>query len=183
MASKFKGDTQMTTKQMTSIALMTAVICILAPLSIPIGAVPISFTNLVLYFSIYIIGTKNSFISYTLYYILGIIGLPVFSGFSGGFVKAVGPTGGCLIGFFFMIIISGLFIQKFKSSKIMQVIGMIFGTMVVYILSILWFMYVMNTNFMAALFACVVPFIFGDLLKMIIAIILGSKIRKRLNRI
>lgn len=171
----------MTTKQMTSIALMTAVICVLAPLSIPIGAVPVSFTNLALYFAIYIIGTKNSFISYTVYYLLGIIGLPVFSGFAGGFAKAAGPTGGCLIGFFFMIIISGIFIKKFKNSRIMQLIGMILGTIVVYILAVLWFVYVMDTTFMAAFLACVAPFIIGDLLKMVIAMIVGSKIRKRLD--
>lgn len=172
----------MTAKQMTSIALITAVICVLAPLSIPIGAVPISFTNLALYFAIYIIGTKNTFISYTIYYILGIIGLPVFSGFSGGFVKAVGPTGGCLIGFFFMIIISGVFIEKFKSSKFMHFMGMILGTIVVYALAVLWFVYIMDTTFMAAFIACVAPFVIGDLLKMIVAMVVGKKIRQRLDR-
>lgn len=44
----------LTTKQMTLIALMTALTCILGPLSIPLpfSPVPISFTNLVLYFSV-----------------------------------------------------------------------------------------------------------------------------------
>lgn len=182
MVLSCKGVEDMTTKQMTSIALMTAIICILAPLSIPIGAVPISFTNLVLYFSVYIIGTKNSLISYTLYCLLGIIGLPVFSGFEGGLGKVVGPTGGCLIGFFFVIIISGVFIERFKNYRIMHLIGMIIGAIVVYLSATLWFCYVMDTNFIAGLMVCAVPFIIGDLLKIIAALTVARKIRERLDK-
>ena len=76
----------LTTKQMTLIALMTALTCILGPLSIPLpfSPVPISFTNLVLYFSVFVLGTKFSTISYIVYLLIGLVGLPVFSGFSGG---------------------------------------------------------------------------------------------------
>ena len=79
----------LTTKQMTLIALMTALTCILGPLSIPLpfSPVPISFTNLVLYFSVFVLGTKFSTISYIVYLLIGLVGLPVFSGFSGGPAK------------------------------------------------------------------------------------------------
>ena len=91
----------LTTKQMTLIALMTALTCILGPLSIPLpfSPVPISFTNLVLYFSVFVLGTKFSTISYIVYLLIGLVGLPVFSGFSGGPAKVAGPTGGYLVGF------------------------------------------------------------------------------------
>lgn len=171
----------MDVKSMTKIALMTAVICILAPISIPIGAVPISFTNIALYFAVYIIGTKYSLYSYLIYYLLGIVGLPVFSGFQGGLAKAAGPTGGCLIGFFFMVIISGLFIQKFKHNKIMQMLGMIIGTAVVYLLAVLWFSFVMDTTLYEAFLVCVAPFIVGDLIKMVLAMYVGSEIKKRVD--
>lgn len=70
----------LTTKQMTLIALMTALTCILGPLSIPLpfSPVPISFTNLVLYFSVFVLGTKFSTISYIVYLLIGLVGLPVF---------------------------------------------------------------------------------------------------------
>ena len=63
----------LTTKQMTLIALMTALTCILGPLSIPLpfSPVPISFTNLVLYFSVFVLGTKFSTISYIVYLLIG----------------------------------------------------------------------------------------------------------------
>lgn len=171
----------MNIKKLTSIALMTAVICILAPLSIPIGAVPISFTNLAVYFAVYLLGTKYATYSYLIYYLIGLVGLPVFSGFTGGIGKAVGPTGGCLIGFFFMAIISGIFIEKFKDSRIMQLLGMVLGTVVVYILGTLWFSFVMDKTLAQSFMICVAPFIIGDLVKMIIAMYAGTEIRKRIN--
>ena len=72
------------TYEITMTALMAAVTCILAPLSIPIGPVPISFTNLAIYLSLYLLGWKRGTISYLIYLLLGLVGLPVFSGFTGG---------------------------------------------------------------------------------------------------
>ena len=180
MALKFNGGI-MNIKTMTKIALMTAVICILAPISIPIGPVPVSFTNLAVYFAVYIIGTKYATYSYIIYYLLGIVGLPVFSGFTGGVAKAVGPTGGCLIGFIFMAIICGIFIDKFKTSKLMQLLGMILGTIVVYTLGTLWFSVVMDKNLLQSFMICVAPFIIVDLIKMVIAMYVGGEIKKRID--
>lgn len=80
-----------------------------SPLSIPIpiSPVPITLTNLVLFISLYILSWKEALISYILYLLLGICGLPVFSGFSGGIGKLAGPTGGYLAGFIFLILIAG----------------------------------------------------------------------------
>ena len=58
----------------------------------------------------YILGMKLSVASYVLYLLLGTVGLPVFSGFSGGLGKLIGPTGGYLAGFLFLIVIAGIFI-------------------------------------------------------------------------
>ena len=80
------------TRQITLIGLMTAITCILAPLSIPIGPVPISLTNFAIYLSLYLLDWKKGTISYILYLLLGLVGLPVFSGFTGGIRKIAGPT-------------------------------------------------------------------------------------------
>lgn len=63
---------------MSMIAVMTAVTCVLAPLSIPIGEVPISFTNLVIYFTLYLLGWKRASVSYIVYMLIGMVGVPVF---------------------------------------------------------------------------------------------------------
>ena len=97
------------TYEITITALMTAVTCILAPMSIPIGPVPISFTNLAIYLSLYLLGWKRGTISYLIYLLIGLVGLPVFSGFTGGPAKLAGPTGGYIIGFIVMAIIASAY--------------------------------------------------------------------------
>ena len=125
----------MSTAQMTVTALMTAITCILAPMAlpIPISPVPISLTNLVIFFMAYILGMKLSVASYVLYLLLGTVGLPVFSGFSGGVGKLLGPTGGYLIGFIFLAAIAGFFVEKFPAKIYMHVVGMIIGMAICYI--------------------------------------------------
>lgn len=167
------------TKKMTTTALMTAVICILAPMSIHIGPIPLSFTNLAIYLAAYLIGTKGALTSYFLYYILGLFGLPVFSGFRGGIAVAVGPTGGFLIGFFVMALISGIFIEKFNNMA-MHFIGMEIGTWIPYILGTIWYAFVAGVSLKAAFAACVLPFIGVDMVKMAAALFLGNAVKKRI---
>lgn len=125
------------TRQLAVIGVMTAVTCILAPLSLPIGPVPISLTNLAIYFSLYALGVKFGCVSYLAYLLIGFIGVPVFSGFTGGPSKLLGPTGGYLIGFIPMALIAGLFIDKFISNRILCLLGMIAGTAAAYALSLI----------------------------------------------
>ena len=171
---------KMNTHQLTLIGVMTAVTCILGPLSLPIGIVPISLTNLAIYFAIYVLGGKRGTISYIVYLFIGLIGLPVFSGFSGGFTKLFGPTGGYLIGFIFMAFISGIFIDKFSNKIYMCFLGMVLGTIITYIIGTAWLSYQAHITFNAALTAGVLPFIPGDLAKMVIASLIGPQIKKRL---
>ncbi len=100
-----EGNMTTRTYTMTSTALMTAVTCILGPLAIPIGPVPVSLTPLAVFLSVYILGTKRGTIAYLLYLLIGAVGVPVFSGFTGGLGKLAGPTGGYLIGFILMALI------------------------------------------------------------------------------
>ena len=103
-------------KTLTTCALFAALMCICGPLSVPIGPVPVSLTNLVLYLAIMILDTKKTFISYIVYLLIGIVGLPVFSGFQGGIAKVAGPTGGYLVGFLLMVIIGGIIMEKTKAN-------------------------------------------------------------------
>jgi len=171
---------KMNTRQLTLIGVMTAVTCILGPLSLPIGIVPISLTNLAIYFAVYILGRKRGTLSYIVYLFMGLIGLPVFSGFSGGFSKLFGPTGGYLIGFIFMAFISGIFIDKFSNKIYMCFLGMILGTIVTYMFGTAWLAYEAHIPFNVALSAGVLPFIPGDIAKMVIASLIGPQIKKRL---
>lgn len=168
-------------QKMAIIALMTAVLCILAPISIPvfISPVPISLGVLAIYLTAYVLSPLDATISVIIFILLGTFGLPVFSGYSGGLSKLVGPTGGYIIGFLFTVYITSLFIHM-KKGIIFDVIGMITGLALCYILGTIWFSYQQGKGFIASLLLCVVPFLIGDAIKIIVAVILGTQLNKRL---
>ena len=168
-------------QKMAIIALMTAVLCILAPISIPIfiSPVPVSLGVLAVYLTAYVLSPLDATISVIIFILLGTFGLPVFSGYSGGLSKLVGPTGGYIIGFLFTVYISSHFIHM-KKGIIYDVIGMITGLALCYILGTIWFSYQQGKGFIASLLLCVVPFLIGDAIKIIVAVILGTQLNKRL---
>lgn len=179
---------KLTTNRMVFIALMTAATCILAPWSIviPWSPAPISLTNFIVYLTIYLLGLKFGTFSYLLYLLLGLVGLPVFSGFSGGIGKLFGPTGGYLIGMIFMAVVSGLFLDVFPgkdvNARLLQISGMILGSAVNYAFGTAWLAHMAGMSFGAALAAGVLPFIPGDLIKILLAALLGPELRCRLLR-
>jgi biotin transport system substrate-specific component len=176
---------KMNTIEITIIGLMAAITCILGPLSIPIpfSVVPISFTNLAIYFSVFILGWKKGTISYLIYLLMGLVGVPVFSGFSAGPAKLVGPTGGYLIGFIFLAVISGLFIEKFLGKLYMYALGMVIGLAVTYALGTAWLAFQVGVTFKEALFMGVIPFLPGDAIKIVVAVLVGPVLRKNINKI
>ena len=162
--------------QIAMIGVVTAVTCVLGPLALPIGPVPISLTNLVIYFSLYVLGMKNATISYLVYLLLGLVGLPVFSGFTSGPGKLFGPTGGYLIGFIFLALIQGFAMKYFDRKLIPTIIGMLIGMAVCYIFGTVWLAKLMSLSFKEGLFMGVIPYLPGDAVKIIIAVIVGPKL-------
>ena len=180
-----EGRRKMSSKAqtLTFIALSTAITCILGPLSIPIGPVPISLTILAIFISVYAIGTKRAMISLLLYMLIGFVGIPVFSNFKGGFNVLIGPTGGYIIGFVFVVLCSGFAIERFEDKVYMHIIGMAVGTILCYIVGTSWLAYQGNMTFWEALLAGVIPFIPADAIKIAIAAIAGPRLRKALKRL
>ena len=193
------------TNTLTKIALMAALQCIVSPFAIgfPFSPVPISLATLMLYLSAYILGKRNAVISCGIYLLIGLAGLPVFSGFTGGIGKVLGPTGGYLTGYLFLVYISGWFIEKGNGSGknrlsykclnrknewnkyinyLIQGLGMVFGTVVCYVFGSMWLAYQGGLEFAAALGVGVLPFLPGDIIKILIGIIAGNAVRKRLLR-
>jgi biotin transport system substrate-specific component len=167
-------------RQIAVVGLMAAVTCILAPLSVPIGPVPISLTNLAVYVSLYVLGMKEGTLSYVVYLLIGLVGVPVFSGFTSGPEKLFGPTGGYLIGFIPMAVLAGIVVDKYYSNRIACFAGLAFGTVVCYGLGTAWLSYQAGLDWKAALFAGVVPFIPGDLAKITFAVLAGPKLKRQL---
>lgn len=172
----------MNTKKIALVGLMTAVICVLGPLSfpLPISPVPISLGLLGVLLAVYLLGMKWGTVSCLIYLLIGLVGVPVFSGFSGGASKLFGPTGGYLIGYIFLALIAGFFISKWTTKWPLHLAGMVLGVAVCYLFGTLWLGQLLECSFMEALWMGVIPYIPADLVKIAITLILGGLIRKRL---
>ncbi len=170
------------TFKMVQVGLMAALFCIAGPntIPIPISPVPISFTNLAVFFAAFVLGWKLCSLSFIIYILLGAVGLPVFSGYTGGLAKLAGPTGGYIIGFIFTAMICAFFVEKFHCRIYMNILGMILGMIIAYIFGTAWFMIQQGTSLASALTLCVIPYLIGDALKIAAAAVLGPVIRKSL---
>lgn len=166
------------TKQMVLIALMTAVTCVLGPLSIPLpfSPVPISLTNFAIFLAIFVLGMENGTISFIIYLLLGAVGVPVFSSFRGGLQVLAGPTGGYLIGFIFLALIMGFALDHFDRKLVPTIIGMIIGMVVCYAFGTVWLAKLLSLSFKEGLMMGVIPYLAGDAAKIIIAAIVGPKL-------
>lgn len=172
---------KMKTSELTMMALMAAVMCILGPLSIPLaGGVPIALNGFAIFLTAYLLGCKKATISFVVYLIIGAVGLPVFSNYGAGFAKLVGPTGGYLVGYIFMAAIAGAFAENKNNSILIAVIGMVIGSVTDMAFGTAWYMISGGVPFMKALMACVVPFLPGNAVKIAAAAIVGVQVEKRL---
>ena len=179
-----KQKSILSVKQLALVGLMAAIICVLAPFSlpIPVSPTPISLGTLAIYFVLTVLGLKLGTISVVVYILLGLVGLPVFTGFTGGPGKLFGPTGGYIIGYIFMALICGFFIDKWDNRLLISLLGMILGTMVLYLFGSLWLAYQASYTLPQALMIGAVPYIPGDIVKLALAMSLGRQVRKRLQR-
>ena len=174
------SKTSIPVKHMVFTALFTAVLCVVAPFSITVGPIPLSFATLVIYLAAGTINWKYATVSILLYVILGAIGLPVFSNFGSGFHKVVGPTGGFIVGYIPLAPAIGLVIAIFNYKRWAYILGMVIGTVILYTCGVAWFIFQASVSLITALMACVVPFLIGDSIKIIVASILAPQLRAAL---
>lgn len=173
-------EKKLTTYQMAVTALMAAVMCVLGPLTVPIGAVPISLANFVICLTAWLLGPKFGTLSVAVYLCVGLIGVPVFSGYGAGLAKLAGPTGGYLVGYLLLALIGGLFIEKSNGNPVVSGIGLVLGDAACYVLGTAWFVFQMQCELGYALSVCVYPFIALDLAKIVVSCVVGALLRKRL---
>lgn len=188
---------QKKTVWMTEVALMAAVLCVLAPFSIPIGEIPITLATFAVYLTAAILGSKKGTASVLIYLLIGMVGVPVFSNFTGGAAKLAGPTGGYLIGYLPCAFFIGFLLErewkgiknlsgiaKNASELIRSVAAMVLGTILCYLFGTVWFMYQMSETYTVAqaLAICVVPYLAFDTVKIVLATAIAVPIRKLLKK-
>ena len=168
-------------RDMVLSALFAAVLCAAAPFSIAIGPVPLSLATLVIYIAAGSLGWKYGTVSVVLYIVLGAAGLPVFSGFEGGFHKIAGVTGGFIVGYIPLALAAGLAFT-ISDKRIIFAVGMAAGTVLLYTCGTVWFILMTNNTLPASLVMTVLPFVPGDIAKIIAACVIVPKLRAALKR-
>jgi len=173
----------MKTRDLTIIAVMAALICVAGPLSISIGPIPLSLASFAVYMAGAVLGAKKGTLAVGIYLLLGLVGLPVFSGFSGGFQKLIGVTGGYLVGYLPCALITGLAVKPDNPDSGPQwrlPAFMVLGTAVLYLIGTAWFMIQTRNTLAASMGMCVIPFLPGDAVKIVAASLLARPVRKAL---
>lgn len=167
----------MKTYKITLIGLFTAitVVCTWITIPLPFTPVPINLATFSVMVAGAVLGPKYGSISQLIYTLIGVIGLPVFSGFSAGIGHLLGPTGGYIFGYILIALIVGKLSKK-TYPKIVS--GMILGTLACYAVGSLWFMYITGSNLLTTFSLCVLPFIPGDVIKVLLASVIVERIPK-----
>ena len=166
-------------------ALFAALICVAAPFSIQVGPIPISLATFAIYLTGAILGGKRGMVATIVYIMLGAVGLPVFSGFRGGFGVLFGPTGGYIIGYIPLVLITGIFAEmnaKKINRAVITFIGMILATAALYTFGTIWYMIVSGNDLITSLKICVLMFIPGDAIKIACVTAVSVPLKSKLNR-
>jgi biotin transport system substrate-specific component len=173
------------TSTMTSVfvALFAAIIAAGGFIAIPTpgGLVPIVLQNMLAITAAILLGGIQGGGAVGLFLVAGALGLPVFAGGTGGMSHLLGPTGGFLLGYFIAALVVGFYVGKPQIAKktpiIKIILASIIGYLIVYVVGIIQFMSVTSYSFAATITACVIPFIPGLVVKLILTIFLGYKLR------
>lgn len=178
---------KMSTRDMVLSAVFAAVIAVFAVMTIPIGEVPITLGLFGVMIAAVVLGAKRGTISVLVYILIGAVGLPVFSGFKGGFSVIAGPTGGYISSYILVALIigaaSGLSAKQINVVRmVICFISCIIGTAVCYFIGTVQFMAVSGNDLVSSLGMCVLPFIPFDILKGIAASALGVIVSQRVTK-
>ena len=174
---------KISTQDICSIAIMTAITAVMAQISIPMPmGVPMTMQTFAVTLAGVVLGAKRGAISMIIYVLLGAIGVPVLAGFSGGFQHLIGPTGGFLISFPIMAYLIGVG-TKLRKQKGMFLLFLILGTAANYAVGVLMFCILMKASVWTGFTACVLPFLPTAVVKAAAASILGLKLHVRLGEV
>ena len=170
----------MRTKNMAYIALMAVAVTLCSWISVPM-VVPFTMQTFGIFCTLLLLGGRRGVITIVLYIFMGMVGLPVFSGFKSGISVIAGPTGGYIIGF----AVCGLFYWMCET-RLNSWVLLAVGNIICYIFGTVWFVLIYANNgkpitFGTALLTCVVPYILPDAVKLALAQLVASRLKPHIN--
>ncbi|MCR5648673.1 MAG: biotin transporter BioY [Oscillospiraceae bacterium] len=175
----------MPVRKMTAVALGAVLIIICSWLTVPF-AVPFTMQTFAVFCVLILLGGKYGTAAIGLYVFMGIVGLPVFSGFKGGIGHILGPTGGYIVGFVFAGVLYMVLETLAEKNRWLRAVVLAGGLVLCYAVGTLWFLVVANRagagyGVGAVLGICVLPYILPDLAKLWLAMLVGGRLKGKIK--
>lgn len=174
-------------RRLTVCALFAALLCVVSPIGIPLGPIPISLGLFGVLLCAVCLSPVMSLTAVTVYVAIGLCGLPVFSGAMGGAPVLAGPTGGYLWSYPLLAPVVGLLCGRGNDTPVrLAVIRAFFaclaGTIICYFFGTLQYVLITQTPIGASLAVCVLPFLPIDICKALLAAVVGKRLSTLLSR-
>ena len=169
------------TCQLVLAALFAALTAVCSQIQIPLPMIPINLALFAVHLCGALLGAKWGALSMAVYALLGAVGVPVFAGFGSGPAVLFGKTGGYIIGYILCAAIVGLLSRRLGFTFPKLCLSMVIGVAVCYVFGTAWFMVISGLNLATSLSYCVLPFLPGDAVKILLAAFLALRLRKPLQ--
>lgn len=168
------------TAEMTKMALMVAMNCVSAYIIIPLpfSLSPLALQTLIVNLTGYVLNAKQAFMTMLVYLLVGLAGVPVFTGGSAGPGKLFGPTGGYIIGF----LVTAVFLAYFKGEKYnfkrYALLGCFIGIPLIYVFGVVQLKLITGMGWDKAIMTGALPFIPLDIVKCLAAAVIAGPINR-----
>lgn len=175
-----KGASVNKTAEMTKMALMVAMNCVSAYIIIPLpfSLSPLALQTLIVNLTGYVLNAKQAFMTMLVYLLVGLAGVPVFTGGSAGPGKLFGPTGGYIIGFLFTAVFLAYFRGEKYSFKRYALLGCVIGIPLIYVFGVVQLKLITGMGWDKAILTGALPFIPLDIVKCLAAAVIAGPINR-----
>lgn len=175
-----RGASVNKTAEMTKMALMVAMNCVSAYIIIPLpfSLSPLALQTLIVNLTGYVLNAKQAFMTMLVYLLVGLAGVPVFTGGSAGPGKLFGPTGGYIIGFLFTAVFLAYFRGEKYSFKRYALLGCVIGIPLIYVFGVVQLKLVTGMGWDKAIMTGALPFIPLDIVKCLAAAVIAGPINR-----
>ena len=172
---------KLSVRDMAYIALFAVMMAVCSWISIPY-VVPFTLQTFAVFLAVGVLGGRRGTMAVLVYLLMGAVGLPVFTGFSGGIGHLLGSTGGYIVGFVFTALVMWGMERIPGSRTVVLAVSMVLGLLVCYAFGTAWFLlvYARTTGPVGVWTAvgwCVAPYLVPDLMKLALALVLRRRLR------
>lgn len=173
--------TKQATKNVALVIGASLLVAVCAQISVPLPftPVPLSLVNFAVLLVGLMLGSKRGFAALALYLAEGAVGLPVFA-HAGGITHLIGPaafTGGYLIAYPFVAFVAGFIFERSSRSFASGVVASTAAELLLFLSGVSWLMLLFHTSFATAVGFGLYPFFFGEIIKVMAAVGIASRVR------